>query len=70
MAPYSDQWLKIFTTAFSKGATQPTGTVAIIDVFGAFTTAVVALANEDSAIVMVRSVGSVGVATRKVLGSR
>jgi hypothetical protein len=53
---YSDQWLKIFTTAFSKGATRPTGTVAIIDVFAAFTTAIVALANEDSAIVMVHLV--------------
>jgi 2-phosphosulfolactate phosphatase len=39
-----------------EGATQATGTVAIIDVFRAFTTAAVALANGASAIVMVSSV--------------
>jgi 2-phosphosulfolactate phosphatase len=37
--------------------------VVIIDVFRAFTTAAVALANEDSAIVIVRSV-------EEALGSR
>ena len=39
-----------------KGATRATGTVAVIDVFRAFTTAAVALANGASSIVMVRSV--------------
>jgi 2-phosphosulfolactate phosphatase len=39
-----------------EGATRATGTVAIIDVFRAFTTAAVALANGASAIVMVSTV--------------
>src|SRR5271170_4368426 len=39
-----------------EGATRATGTVAVIDVFRAFTTAAVALANGASRIVMVRSV--------------
>ena len=39
-----------------EGARQATGTVAIIDVFRAFTTAAVALANGASKIVMVRTV--------------
>src|ERR1700730_10529752 len=38
------------------GATRATGTVAVIDVFRAFTTAAVALANGASSIVMVRTV--------------
>jgi 2-phosphosulfolactate phosphatase len=38
------------------GATRAIGTVAVIDVFRAFTTAAVALANGASRIVMVRSV--------------
>ena len=38
------------------GATRATGTVAVIDVFRAFTTAAVALANGTSKIVMVRTV--------------
>jgi 2-phosphosulfolactate phosphatase len=38
------------------GATRAIGTVAVIDVFRAFTTAAVALANGASSIVMVRSV--------------
>jgi len=38
------------------GATRATGTVAIIDVFRAFTTAAVALANGASGIIMVRTV--------------
>jgi 2-phosphosulfolactate phosphatase len=39
-----------------EGATRATGTVAVIDVFRAFTTAAVALANGASRIVMVRTV--------------
>jgi len=39
-----------------EGATRATGTVAVIDVFRAFTTAAVALANGASSIVMVRSI--------------
>jgi 2-phosphosulfolactate phosphatase len=39
-----------------EGARQATGTVAVIDVFRAFTTAAVALANGASSIVMVRTV--------------
>jgi 2-phosphosulfolactate phosphatase len=39
-----------------EGATRATGTVAVIDVFRAFTTAAVALANGASAIVMVSTV--------------
>src|SRR5690348_7802420 len=38
------------------GATRAIGTVAVIDVFRAFTTAAVALANGASSIVMVRTV--------------
>jgi 2-phosphosulfolactate phosphatase len=38
------------------GATRATGTVAVIDVFRAFTTAAVALANGASRIVMVRNI--------------
>jgi 2-phosphosulfolactate phosphatase len=38
------------------GATRAIGTVAVIDVFRAFTTAAVALANGESSIVMVRAV--------------
>src|ERR1700730_18051708 len=38
------------------GATRATGSVAVIDVFRAFTTAAVALANRASRIVMVRNV--------------
>jgi 2-phosphosulfolactate phosphatase len=40
-----------------EGATRATGSVAVIDVFRAFTTAAVALANGASKIVMVRTVG-------------
>jgi 2-phosphosulfolactate phosphatase len=39
-----------------EGATRATGTVAIIDVFRAFTTAAVGLTNGAAAIVMVRTV--------------
>jgi 2-phosphosulpholactate phosphatase len=39
-----------------EGATRATGTVAIIDVFRAFSTAAVALANGASAIVMVGTI--------------
>src|SRR5262249_48715969 len=39
-----------------QGATRATGTVAVIDVFRAFTTAAVALANGATSIVMVRTV--------------
>jgi 2-phosphosulfolactate phosphatase len=39
-----------------EGATQATGTVAVIDVFRAFTTAAVAFANGAGQIIMVSSV--------------
>ena len=48
--------VKISIHSLLEGATRATGTVAIIDVFRAFTTAAVALANGASSIVMVRSV--------------
>ena len=53
---YGPSRLKSRSSAFSKGATRATGTVAIIDVFRAFTTAAVALANGASKIVMVGAV--------------
>ena len=48
--------MEISIHSLLEGATRATGTVAIIDVFRAFTTAAVALANGASRIVMVRSV--------------
>src|ERR1700674_3041642 len=48
--------MKISIQSLLEGATQATGTVAIIDVFRAFTTAAVALANGASRIVMVSTV--------------
>jgi 2-phosphosulfolactate phosphatase len=48
--------VKISIHSLLEGATRASGTVAIIDVFRAFTTAAVALANGASSIVMVRSV--------------
>jgi phosphosulfolactate phosphohydrolase-like enzyme len=48
--------MEISIHSLLEGATRATGTVAIIDVFRAFTTAAVALANGASAIVMVHSV--------------
>jgi 2-phosphosulfolactate phosphatase len=48
--------MEISIHSLLEGAARATGTVAIIDVFRAFTTAAVALANGASAIVMVRSV--------------
>src|SRR6516162_8393469 len=42
-----------------EGATRATGSVAVIDVFRAFTTAAVALANGASTIAMVRTVEEV-----------
>ena len=49
----------------SEGAARATGTVAIIGVLRAFTTAALALANAASAIVMVRSVEeNVGITRR------
>jgi|SRR5271156_6588185 len=48
--------MEISIYSLLEGATQATGTVAVIDVFRAFTTAAVALANGASSIVMVRSV--------------
>jgi 2-phosphosulfolactate phosphatase len=48
--------MKISIHSLLEGATRATGTVAVIDVFRAFTTAAVALANGASRIVMVRSV--------------
>src|SRR5580704_8523497 len=48
--------MKISIQSLLEGATRATGTVAIIDVFRAFTTAAVALANGASRIVMVSTV--------------
>lgn len=48
--------MKISIYSLLEGATRATGTVAIIDVFRAFTTAAIALANGASRIVMVRTV--------------
>ena len=48
--------MEISIYSLLEGATRATGTVAVIDVFRAFTTAAVALANGASSIVMVRSV--------------
>ena len=48
--------MEISIHSLLEGAKQATGTVAIIDVFRAFTTAAVVLANGASSIVMVRSV--------------
>src|SRR5260370_16429173 len=48
--------MEISIHSLLEGATRATGTVAIIDVFRAFTTAAVALANGASRIVAVRSV--------------
>jgi 2-phosphosulfolactate phosphatase len=48
--------MEIWLGSLLEGATQATGAVAIIDVFRAFTTAAVALANGASRIMMVRTV--------------
>src|SRR5437868_10180287 len=48
--------MEISIHSLLKGATRATGSVAVIDVFRAFTTAAVALANGASRIVMVRTV--------------
>jgi 2-phosphosulfolactate phosphatase len=48
--------MEISIYSLLEGATRATGTVAVIDVFRAFTTAAVALANGASRIVMVRTV--------------
>jgi 2-phosphosulfolactate phosphatase len=48
--------MEISIYSLLKGATRATGSVAVIDVFRAFTTAAVALANGASRIVMVRTV--------------
>jgi 2-phosphosulfolactate phosphatase len=48
--------MKISIHSLFDGATRATGTVAVIDVFRAFTSAAVALANGASSIVMVRKV--------------
>lgn len=48
--------MKIAIHSLLEGATQATGTVAIIDVFRAFTTGAVALANGAARIIMVASV--------------
>src|ERR1700747_1485920 len=48
--------MEILIHSLLDGATRAIGTVAVIDVFRAFTTAAVALANGASSIVMVRSV--------------
>src|ERR1700761_265895 len=48
--------MEISIHSLLEGAERVTGSVAVIDVFRAFTTAAVALANGASSIVMVRSV--------------
>ena len=48
--------MEISIHSLLEGATRATGSAAIIDVFRAFTTAAVALANGASKIVMVRTV--------------
>ena len=48
--------MEISIHSLLEGATRATGAVAIVDVFRAFTTAAVALANGASSIVMVRTV--------------
>jgi 2-phosphosulfolactate phosphatase len=48
--------VEIASYSLLQGARQATGTVAVIDVFRAFTTVAVALANGASSIVMVRTV--------------
>src|SRR5215472_4434170 len=48
--------MEISIHSLLEGATRATGAVAVIDVFRAFTSAAVALANGASGIVMVRSV--------------
>jgi 2-phosphosulfolactate phosphatase len=48
--------MEISIYSLLEGATRATGTVAVIDVFRAFTTAAVALANGASRIVMVSTV--------------
>jgi 2-phosphosulfolactate phosphatase len=52
----SELQMEISIHSLLEGAARATGTVAIIDVFRAFTTAAVALANGAARIVMVRSV--------------
>ena len=48
--------MEISIDSLLEGATRATGTVAVIDVFRAFTTTAVALANGASRIVMARTV--------------
>ena len=48
--------MEISIHSLLEGATRATGSVAVIDVFRAFTSAAVALANGASKIVMVRTV--------------
>ena len=48
--------MKISIQSLLEGATRATGTVAVIDVFRAFITAAMALANGASRIVMVSTV--------------
>jgi 2-phosphosulfolactate phosphatase len=48
--------MEIAIHSLAEGASRATGTVAVIDVFRAFTTAAVALANGASSVVMVRTV--------------
>lgn len=48
--------MEISIHSLLEGATRATGSVAVIDVFRAFTTAAVAMANGASKIVMVRTV--------------
>ena len=48
--------MEISIHSLLEGAIRAAGTVAVIDVFRAFTTAAVALANGASSIVMVRTI--------------
>ena len=58
--------MEISIHSLLEGATRATGTVVIIDVFRAFTTAAVALANGASKIVMVGTVeGSTSTSRRR-----
>ena len=60
--------MEISNHSLLEGARRATGTVAVIDVFRAFTTAAVALANGASRIVMVRTVDEASHSARPVPG--
>jgi 2-phosphosulfolactate phosphatase len=60
--------MEILIDSLLEGARRATGTVAIIDVFRAFTTAAVALANGASQIIMVGTVEEALLLRRRGLG--